>query len=158
MFLKKIPFIFLFMVLFCTESLFCEDFPSIELKPLKDSENFSLNSIDSKYLLINFWASWCTACKYELKELNKFQGDFKEKGLKIITINLDEKKEKGIKFYSKNKLGLPVYQPSDKIEKYLKIKLLPKNYLINNKREIIKEWEGYNNSFIEELKSIIQGN
>lgn len=148
--------IFLFFIIFFSKNCPGEEFPLIDLKSLNNSENLNLNSIDSKYLWINFWASWCTACKYELKEINKEKKEFESKGIKIITVNLDEKKEKAQKFLLKNKLELDVYQPEGDFGKFLKIKVLPLNILMDDQRKILKKWEGYNPSLLDELKKFIE--
>ncbi|MEJ5165494.1 MAG: TlpA disulfide reductase family protein [Thermoanaerobaculia bacterium] len=157
--LKKINVfytIFLLFFIFFTKNCLGEEFPLIDLKSLNNSENLNLNSFDSNYLLINFWASWCNACKYELKEIIKVKKDFESKGIKIITINLDEKTEKAKKFLLKNKLELPVYQPEEDMGKFLKIKVLPLNILIDNQRKILKKWEGYTPSLLDDLKNFIE--
>lgn len=148
--------VFIFFLIFFSKNCLGEEFPLMDLKSLNNSENLNLNSIDSNYLLINFWASWCTACKYELKEIDRMKKELESGGIKIVTINLDEKKEKAQKFLLKNKLELSVYQPKEDIGKCLKIKVLPFNVLINNERKIIKKWEGYNPSLLDDLKNFIE--
>lgn len=47
-----------------------------------------------KPLLINFWATWCETCSYEMKELDKLQTKYLNKGLKIILISIDNGSDK----------------------------------------------------------------
>lgn len=45
---------------------------------------------NSKFTIIEFWASWCAPCIAEVPRLNKLYGKYKNKGLKIISISLDD--------------------------------------------------------------------
>lgn len=53
-----------------------------------------------KYVLVDFWASWCPPCRKEAPELVKVYNQYKSKGFEIVGVSLDSKKEaweKGIK-------------------------------------------------------------
>lgn len=43
----------------------------------------------SKFTVIEFWASWCAPCIAEVPQLNEVYDNYKDKGLKIISISLD---------------------------------------------------------------------
>ena len=46
----------------------------------------------SKINLIIFWASWCKPCRDEIPELKKINNEFKNKGVSIVSISIDEDK------------------------------------------------------------------
>lgn len=45
----------------------------------------------SKYTIIEFWASWCAPCIREVPNLNKVYSKYKDKGLQIISISVDNR-------------------------------------------------------------------
>lgn len=52
----------------------------------------SLASFKGKYILLDFWASWCGPCRMEYPYLKKAYAQFKDKGFEIVGISLDDKK------------------------------------------------------------------
>lgn len=45
----------------------------------------------SKFTIIEFWASWCAPCIHEVPNLNKVYNKYKDKGLQIISISVDNR-------------------------------------------------------------------
>ena len=43
-------------------------------------------------VLINFWATWCSPCKKEMVFLDKFERQYKDNGLSILSISVDSQK------------------------------------------------------------------
>jgi peroxiredoxin len=52
-------------------------------------------SFKGKYLLINFWASWCSQCRTDNRILSKTFDLFKNKGFAILGVSLDRQESKG---------------------------------------------------------------
>lgn len=53
----------------------------------------TLSSFKGKYVLLEFWASWCGPCRGENPNLLKMYRKYNSKGFEIVGISLDEKKE-----------------------------------------------------------------
>lgn len=65
--------------------------------PTPNGEILSLNDVDAKYILIDFWASWCGPCISQIPDLKKVYADFHDKGFEILSVSVDgnESKWKG---------------------------------------------------------------
>ncbi|NJO92857.1 MAG: TlpA family protein disulfide reductase [Chloroflexia bacterium] len=78
------------------------------------SSDFELNDIGNKpiklsayhgsYVLLDFWASWCTPCINEMPHTIEIQNKYSEKGLKVITISIDKNKEVWLKAIEKHNM------------------------------------------------------
>lgn len=62
--------------------------PDFELPDL-DGKPVRLSSLRGKYTLIDFWASWCGPCRKEIPNLKKVYAGYKDKGLQLIGVSLD---------------------------------------------------------------------
>lgn len=52
-----------------------------------------LSDFKGKYLLLDFWASWCRPCRAKMKELKEVYPKLQKKGIIVCSISLDEKRE-----------------------------------------------------------------
>ncbi len=65
-------------------------------------ELISLSSFKGKYVLIDFWASWCAPCRIDNKELLEVYDKFKDKNFEIVAVSIDENKEAWLKAIEKD--------------------------------------------------------
>ncbi len=71
---------------------------SVEIDlPNPKGENVKLSSFRGKYVLIDFWASWCAPCRAESPKLVELYKKYKDKGFEIFSVSMDNSKEKWIK-------------------------------------------------------------
>jgi peroxiredoxin len=64
----------------------------------------SLKDYKGKYVLVDFWASWCGPCRMENPTVVKAYQQFKDKGFDILGVSLDDKKDKWLKAIEKDNL------------------------------------------------------
>ena len=68
--------------------------PEIEL-PGPDGNNVKLSSLRGKYVLLDFWASWCGPCLAEVPNVKAIYDDYRDKGFDIYGVSLDDEKQRG---------------------------------------------------------------
>jgi len=115
---------------------------SLSFKGL-DGKIIALKDIHTPYVLIDFWASWCTPCREEVPALKLAQAKYKGK-LTVYAVSLDENKSNWRRaiFVDKSKiLTQAIADTSEfarkKIQKLYGIKFIPRNFLLDQHRKII---------------------
>ncbi len=66
--------------------------PDFALQTL-DGKTISLKDLRGKFVLVDFWASWCGPCMAEVPNVKKVYEKFHVKGFEVVGVSLDEKKE-----------------------------------------------------------------
>lgn len=69
-----------------------EKAPEIEAT-LSNGDDFKLSSLEGKYVLLDFWGSWCGPCRADNPKLVSLWNKYSSKGLEIVSVGV-EKNEK----------------------------------------------------------------
>jgi len=92
----------------------------------------SLPEYQGKVVLVNFWASWCPPCIYEMPELTRLKQQLADRPFEIIAINVGEKKYKVRKFTKVIGFKLPVLlDTSNEAFGDWGVKTLPTSFLVD---------------------------
>jgi len=125
-----------------------------------DGTNIDLKKISNKYLIINFWATWCPPCIKEIPDLLELQEKFNNK-VKLVFISVDSSPEKVIpKFIKKNNFkNFDVFTDQNfSITKKLKVKIMPTTIIVDKDSFEIARIIGYakwlDEAFIEKIKNL----
>ncbi|MFD2556750.1 TlpA disulfide reductase family protein [Sphingobacterium tabacisoli] len=110
-------------------------------QPDKDGKLVKLSDYRGKYVFVDFWASWCVPCRAENPHVLKAYNDFHPKGLEVLSVSVDDKREAWLKAIEQDQL--PWTQVSDlkgwdnSASKLYLIKAIPANFLIDPSGKII---------------------
>ena len=124
-------------------------------------EEINVQNLDSKVIILNFWATWCEPCKEEMPSLNRLQANQKLKNLKIYPINIGKENLKKVKsFFTEldiNNLE-PYFDNPSTLAKTFSLRGLPTTILLNSKGEefarIIGSINFDDENFINWLKNL----
>lgn len=127
--------------------------------PDANGKNISLASFKGKYLLVDFWASWCSPCRMENPNVVKAYSEFKDKNFAILGVSLDKEKDPWQQAILEDKLAWT--QVSDlkywnsKAVDIFKISGIPFNILIDPQGKIIAQ-ELRGDALESKLKEVLQ--
>jgi peroxiredoxin len=80
--------------------------PAIEFtQPDSSGKSIALSSFRGKYVLVDFWASWCGPCRAENPNVVKAYHQYKSKGFDILGVSLDTDKDAWLKAVKKDNLS-----------------------------------------------------
>jgi len=95
-----------------------------------------------KYILLDFWASWCPDCRKEMPELVKLYAANKDKNFEIVGYSLDKEKDAWIKGIADLKISWPQMSDCDfwnsQGAKLYAVQFIPLSILINPEGTIIE--------------------
>ena len=123
-----------------------------------DGEEITLSDYRGKVVVVNFWATWCGPCRYEIPMLINFQEQYGTDNLVILGIAINSgSKEKIEKFAEEFNITYPILYGSDEelgkiVYSYGNFASIPSTFIINRKGEVTNYIKG------AQSKSVFQTN
>lgn len=109
--------------------------------PNPDGKVVSLNESKGKVTIIDFWASWCKPCRQENPNMVALYKQYHSKGLNIVGVSLDEKKEDWKKAIAADGLSWThvsnLKDFEDPIAVQYSIKLIPSTVILDAEGKVI---------------------
>lgn len=100
--------------------------------PNAAGQNVELAKLRGKVVYVDFWASWCSPCKRSFPWMNEMTRKYGPKGLTIVAINVDKKRQDAEKFLSVAPAEFTiVYDPAGKVPASFDVKGMPSSYLVD---------------------------
>src|SRR6185312_15973794 len=91
-------------------------YPNLSLLNSANERHFIIDS-NFKLTMLVFWASWCGPCRMEIPTLKEIYSEYKERGLNLVSISIDDNKDNWVKALSQEKMPWTQYiVDKDKID------------------------------------------
>lgn len=103
----------------------------------RDGKIISLSDYKGKYLLIDFWASWCGPCRKMIPEVKKIYKAFHSKGLEVLNVSLDAKEKDWLKAIDKEQMPWAQVRDTKNVSKIFNITGIPDMFLIDKEGKIL---------------------
>ena len=108
------------------------------------SAAIKLNDYKGKLVYLDFWASWCGPCKQSFPWMNEMQARYGAKGLRVVSINVDQKPDDAKNFLSTNAARFEVaFDHAGKTPKAYAIKGMPTSILIGPDGKVLMVHSGF---------------
>ncbi|MCS1350599.1 thiol-disulfide oxidoreductase ResA [Mechercharimyces sp. CAU 1602] len=119
-----------------------EQAPEIQLESLT-GEQVKLSDLRGKYVLLNFWATWCDPCEAEMPDLERVSQQYKDEDVVVVGVNIAESKVTVASFARQHELTFPLWLDSKRIamDDY-HVGNLPASFFISPEGEIQRKYEG----------------
>jgi len=123
--------------------------PEFTLKDLQGQE-VRLTDLRGKVILLNFWATWCLPCQWEMPEMDKLYQTFKDQGFMVLAVALDAEGAQTVApFVTARQLTYPVLLDTElKAARQYRLPGPPSTFLIDRQGALIgialgpREWAG----------------
>ena len=110
-------------------------------------EKVSLNDYKGKFVLLNFWATWCAPCRKEMPAMSNLHDDFKDAGLEVVGVHVGPSLAGIKKFLESVPVSFTILIDKDMSLASWGVQGLPTTFLINPEGLLIykaigeREWD-----------------
>lgn len=131
--------------------------PACTLSSLVGAKTEDLQHYKGQVVYVDFWASWCVPCAHSFPFLNELHHEFKDKGLQIVGINMDENAGDAKAFLAKTPAQFTIVaDTSTQCAKDFDVKAMPSSYLIDRKGIVHHVHQGFRSEDIKELRALVE--
>lgn len=98
----------------------------------EDGRTYRLADYRGQVVLINFWASWCPPCRFEMPSLERLWQKIKGKGIIILAVNVGENQDTIFEFMGQYPMSFPLPMDLDgEVVKAYPVTGLPTSYIVS---------------------------
>ena len=118
-----------------------------------------MSGYKGKVVLLDFWATWCGGCKVEIPWYVEFDQKYRDKGLAVIGVSMDEEGMKVVKpFLAQKNIQYPVVIGNDELAKLYNLTSMPMTLLIDRDGKIAVSHTGIvdKGSFESDIQSLLK--
>jgi cytochrome c biogenesis protein CcmG, thiol:disulfide interchange protein DsbE len=120
-----------------------EPVPDRELPALGGDGQGSIADYRGRWVLVNLWASWCDPCRQEAPELERFWRRFRERGVTVLGIDVQDNSEDALAFVGEHRLTYPQLRSvGDERGDAFGSTGVPENFLVDPRGRLALIWRG----------------
>jgi len=120
-----------------------EPVPDRELPVLGGEGEGSIADYHGRWVLVNLWASWCVPCRQEAPDLERFSRHFRERGVTVLGIDVQDNSADALAFVREHRLTYPQLRSvGDERSAAFGSTGVPENFLVDPRGRLALIWRG----------------
>lgn len=122
----------------------------------------ALPDLRGKIVLVDFFASWCGPCQQSFPVLQELNETYRERGLVIIAVSVDQKKDALERFLKKHPAGFTVVRDAGgKLAGNVDLPAMPSSFVLDRDGVVRAVHRGFNGSetkkqYVAEIESLLK--
>jgi len=134
--------------------------PEIKTTSTIDNKEFDLTTYRGKYVMIDFWGTWCGPCVAEMPKVSEYAKKYKDK-LEILGVNSGDSKKKMKEFLDKNNYKWQQVlnvrgESNDNFVLKFNVSGFPTKFIIDPEGKIVKKYVGNGEEAFELLDELLK--
>jgi thiol-disulfide isomerase/thioredoxin len=112
-----------------------------------------------KYLLVDFWASWCGPCRAAVPKVKELYAKYRERGFDVVSISIDDNKKAWQKAMEEEGMPWQQWLSPDKnktMQKFL-FSGIPTLYIVDREGKIVGSYTGFTENVTKKLEELMKG-
>ncbi len=119
-------------------------------------------SLKGKVVIVDFWASWCGPCAESFPVLDELQKKYKDQGLIIVAVSVDEKPDKMAAFLKKHPVSFSVVRDAGhKLVAKAEPQTMPTSFILDRDGKVRFLHNGFHGAttqkeYVTEIESLLK--
>jgi thiol-disulfide isomerase/thioredoxin len=112
-----------------------------------------------KYLLVDFWASWCGPCRAAVPKVKELYAKYKDKGFDVVSISIDDNKKAWQKAMEEEGMPWQQWLSPDKnktMQRFL-FAGIPTLYIVDREGKIVGSYTGFTENVEKKIAELMKG-
>ena len=122
--------------------------------PQLDGPEVTLTALKGRVVVMEFWATWCTPCRFSLPSLEVIAKRYRDRGVSVLLINLDEEPEK-VRAWAERRYTAPILLQGGTIADRYRVKSIPRLFIVDQIGRLMWEHQGYGGGLEHSLSLIL---
>ena len=103
-----------------------------------------LSDYRGRVVLLEFWATWCPPCRASIPGLEKIHKAYKEKGLVVLAVSMDEGEWSSVQSFMKDYgITYTVLKGTDAVAVQYRVRAIPLLFILDKEGKIAKRYPGF---------------
>ena len=123
-----------------------------------NGNKIDVNSFKGKYMLVDFWASWCGPCRKAIPEIKELYAQYKERGFEVLSVSVDTDMTAWRKAMDEEKMPWTQVVSPDKNKTLNDFMIIgiPTLYLIDKEGRIVDKYTGFSAKLKTRLQELFK--
>jgi peroxiredoxin len=123
----------------------------------RDGKTMSLDELEGKVVMVNFWATWCVPCRQEMPHLQALYERYSSLGFELLAVNVEDNPEGARKWLAETPVTFPVlFDSKNDVSKLYKVTAMPSTVLIGRDGNMRFIHHGYKPGYEAEYQTQVR--